>query len=243
MTEEETADPDEGRKGRTANMFDEAFLTGVDGVTEVLLIRHAQQDVNAGAAPSDWVDPPLTAQGRQQAQLLGAALSRTHLDAVFASPLKRARETAEAVARQHRLSVQVIDDLREVELFREMPPGKALADVLGDDVIGAMRLRMLTEKNWDVFPMSESSHEFRKRVINAVEAAIARNAGQRIAIVCHGGVINAYAGHIIGSRYDMFFRPAHTSVSIVAAGGERRILRLLNDTHHLTAGEGDFATY
>ncbi len=242
MTEEETTDPDEGGKGRSANMFDEAFLTGVNGVTEVLLIRHAQQDVEAGSAASHWVDPPLTEQGRQQAHLLGAALSRTHLDAVFASPLKRAMNTAEAVARQHRLQVRVIDDLREVELFREVPSERTLADVLGEDVIGAMRLRMLTEKNWDVFPMSESSHEFRKRVINAVETAIARNAGERIAIVCHGGVINAYIGHIIGSRYDMFFRPAHTSVSIIAAGGERRILRLLNDTHHL-AGEGDFATY
>jgi broad specificity phosphatase PhoE len=102
---------------------------------------------------------------------------------------------------------------------------------------------MLNERNWDVYPHSESSYDFKKRAINAIEAAIARNAGERIAVVCHGGVINAYVGHIIGSRYDMFFRPAHASVSIVASGEGRRILRFLNDTHHLTTAEGDFATY
>jgi hypothetical protein len=50
-------------------------------------------------------------------------------------------------------------------------------------------------------------------------------------------------GHIIRSSYDMFFRPAHASVNIAAAGEGRRVVRLLNDTHHLSTGEGDFATY
>jgi broad specificity phosphatase PhoE len=110
---------------------------------------------------------------------------------------------------------------------------------------------MIDERNWDVYPRSESSYDFRKRAINAVETVIATNVGERsdgrpsgrIAIVCHGGVINAYLGHIIGSRYDMFFRPAHTSVSVAVSGEGRRVLRLLNDTHHLTTAEGDFASY
>jgi broad specificity phosphatase PhoE len=107
----------------------------------------------------------------------------------------------------------------------------------------AARTRMLEERTWDVYPHTEPSFDFRKRTINAVEACIAHNAGERIVIVCHGGVINAYAGHIIKTPYDMFFRPAHASVSIVVAGEGRRVIRLLNDTHHLTTAEGDFATY
>jgi broad specificity phosphatase PhoE len=102
---------------------------------------------------------------------------------------------------------------------------------------------MLNERSWDVYPYTESSFEFRKRTINAIESAIARNAGERIAIVCHGGVINAYMGHIIGSPYDMFFRPAHTAVNVVAAGGNRRVPHSLNDTHHLRTPEGNFLTY
>ncbi len=41
----------------------------------------------------------------------------------------------------------------------------------------------------------------------------------------------------------MFFRPAHASVSIAVAGEGRRVLRLLNDTHHLTKAEGDLGSY
>jgi len=50
-------------------------------------------------------------------------------------------------------------------------------------------------------------------------------------------------GHIIGSRHDMFFRPAHTAINVVAAGGDRRVLRSLNDVHHLVTAEGDFLSY
>jgi broad specificity phosphatase PhoE len=226
-------------------VFDQAFLIGVDEVTEVLLIRHAQQDVDVdGATVGDWIDPVLSDHGRQQAQLLGEMLSTMKLDAVFTSRLKRAVETAEAVVQHHRhLELQVMDDLREVEIFREVPMDKRAKDFLGTDLLEAVRLRMLNERSWDVYPYSESSYDFRKRAINTVETAIARNPGERLAIVCHGGVINAYVGHIIGSPYDMFYRPAHTSINTVVAGGGRRVLRLLNDTHHLRTGEGDFLSY
>jgi broad specificity phosphatase PhoE len=225
-------------------VFDEAFLTGIEGVTEVVLVRHAQQDFKLDGVAGDWVDPPLTEQGRAQAALVGEALSTKAINAIFASPLKRARETAEAIAKHHKgLEIEFNPELREVEVFRDVPPDKTVREFMGDDLLMAARLRMLNERSWDVYPYSESSYDFKKRAINAVEAAIARNAGERIVVVCHGGVINAYTGHIVGSPYDMFFRPGHASVSIVAAGGARRVLRLLNDTHHLTTAEGDFATY
>jgi broad specificity phosphatase PhoE len=245
--------PPEGQQTpRPVGVFDQAFLTGVPDVTEVLLIRHGQQEIDVHAATvGDWIDPPLSEQGRLQARLLGEALSLKRIDAVFASKLRRAVETADEVVRHHELHVQYLDDLREVEVFRDVPPDKTALEFLGKELLEAVRERMLNERNWDVYPLSESSYDFKKRAVNAIETAIAKNGGERpdgrpsgrIAIVCHGGVINAYLGHIIGSRYDMFFRPAHTSVSIVASGEGRRILRLLNDTHHLTTAEGEFATY
>ena len=243
MGEKRQERPSEG-KGRPPSVFDQTFLTGVSGVTEVLLIRHGQQKIDVDAATiGDWIDPPLSEQGRLQARLLGEALSLKPIDAVFASTLRRAAETAAEVARHQDIAVEHVEDLREVEVFRDIPPEKTALEFLGKELLDTVRERMLNERNWDVYPHSESSHEFKKRAINAIETAIARNAGERIAVVCHGGVINAYVGHIIGSRYDMFFRPAHASVSIVASGEGRRILRLLNDTHHLTTAEGDFATY
>jgi broad specificity phosphatase PhoE len=91
-----------------------------------------------------------------------------------------------------------------------------------------------------VYPYSESSHEFRKRVINAIEGIVATHPNQRVVVACHGGVINAYVGHVIGSRYDMFFRPAHTSINIIAAAEGVRALHRLNDVQHLRTAEGDF---
>ena len=233
------------RQGRPPGVFDQAFLIGVDEVTEVLLIRHAKQDVDfAGATMGEIIDPVLSDQGRQQARLVGESLSAAKLDAIFTSTLKRAVQTAEAIAQHHRhLEMQVMDDLREVGVFRDIPGDKTAEEFLGEDLLEAVRLRMLNERSWDVYPHSESSYDFRKRAINSVETAIARSQGERIAIVCHGGIINAYVGHIIGSPYDMFFRPAHASINTVVAGGGRRVLRLLNDTHHLRTGEGDFLSY
>lgn len=231
------------QSGRAAGVFDQAFLTGVEGVTEILLIRHGQQDINLQGTVAELVDPPLSRQGQAQARLLGEALSTTRFDAIFASPLQRALETARAVAAHHRLEPEIVPDIREVELFRDIPSDKTPGEVMGRDLLDAVRQRMLNERSWDVYPHSEGSHAFRKRVINAIESLIARNVGERIAVVCHGGVINAYTGHIVGTPFDMFFRPAHTSISIVAAGGSRRVLRSLNDTHHLLTAEGELSSY
>lgn len=232
------------KKGREPGVFDQAFLMGVEGVTEVLLIRHGQQDTDFYGPVGDLIDPPLSEHGRAQVALLGRSLSTTHLDAIFVSPLKRAYETAEAVRKHHKhLELEVMEDLKEVGVFQDVPPEKTAEEFVGRELLLAVRQRMLNERSWDVYPYSESSFDFRKRAVNAVETAIARNVGERIAIVCHGGVINAYIGYIVRSEYDMFFRPAHTSVSVVASGEGRRVLRSLNDVNHLRTAEGDFATY
>ena len=235
---------EDGREQRIPGVFDQAFLTGVDGVTEVIMVRHAQPDINFEGIVGDLIDPPLTEYGRMQARLTGETFSLKQIDAIFASPLKRAMETAEAIAEHHKnLEIQVLNDLREVEVFRDVPPDKTAIEFVGRELLLAARQRMLDERSWDVYPYTEPSRDFRKRTINAVESCIAGNAGQRIVIVCHGGVINSYMGHIIRSSYDMFFRPAHASINIAVVGDGRRALRLINDTHHLSTAEGDFATY
>ena len=228
---------------RPPSVFDRAFLTDAAEVCELLLIRHGQQVIDPNAAMGDLANPPLSDQGRQQARLLGEALSTVHFDAIYTSPLERARQTAEAIAQHHQMELKVLRDIREVELFRDVPQDQRVEDFLGRELLAAVRGRMLTERSWDVYPSSESSHEFRKRVVNAIEAAIAAHPTERIALVCHGGVINAYIGHIIRSPYDMFFRPAHTSVNVVLAGAGRRVVNTLNDMHHLRTAEGDFHTY
>jgi len=226
-------------------IFDRAFLTGIEGITELIFVRHGEQhipDPRSGPV-GDTFDPPLSERGQLQARLVGERFSTHKIDAVYTSPLRRALDTGAAIARHHRLEPRVMNDLREIEIFRDVPPEKPAAEFLGASLLAGLRERMLTEKKWDVYPYSESSFDFRKRTVNAIEAILAENEGNRVVVACHGGVINAYVAHIIGVAHDMFFRPAHTSVSIVAAGHGVRALHSLNDVHHLQTPEGSFVSH
>jgi broad specificity phosphatase PhoE len=227
---------------RIPGAFDIAFLSGRDDVTELLLVRHGQQDFDPGGPVSQLLDPPLSELGQQQAKLVGMALSTERIDAVYASPLKRAHATGHEIARHHRLEPVVLPDLEEIGVFRDVPPDKTPLEFIGRQVLTGTRQRMITEKSWDVYPYSESSAEFRRRIINAIEGIIAMHPNERVVIACHGGVINCYVGHVIGSRFDMFFRPAHTSINVVAAGDGVRALYRLNDVYHLMTAEGSFAS-
>jgi len=232
-------------QARAPMIFDRAFLTDVEDVTLLTLVRHGEQhipDPRQGPV-GDIVDPPLSERGERQAELVGERFSTARVDAVYASPLRRALDTGRQIARHHRLETVVMPDLREVEVFRDIPPDRSAVEFFGQSLLLGIRERMLRERSWDVYPNSESSFDFRRRTVNAIEAIIAENAGKRVVIACHGGVINAYVGHIIHSPFDMFFRPAHTSVSVVAAGDGIRALHSLNDTHHLHTDEGSFLSH
>lgn len=225
---------------RMPGPFDIAFLSGREDITELLLVRHGQQDITDNMKVGEFTDPPLSELGASQARLVGMRFSTERIDHVYASPMKRAIETGREIARHHRIEPVVLDDLQEVGLFRDLPPDKTPLEAIGRYPLMGTRQRMVQEKSWDVYPFSESSYDFRKRTINAIEGIIASHPGERVAIACHGGVINAFIGHVIGSRFDMFFRPAHTSVSVVAAAEGIRALYSLNDISHLRNAEGDF---
>ena len=230
---------------RTPAIFDRAFLTDVEDVTEVILVRHGEQyiaDPRNGPF-SETIDPPLSERGQRQAELVGERFSTSRVDAVYASPLRRALDTGLVIAKHHRLAPTILHDLREVEVFRDIPADQSALEFLGLGLLTGLRERMLREKKWDVYPYSEPSYDFRKRTINAVETIIAENEGKRVIVACHGGVINSYLAYVIGSSFDMFFRPAHTSVNVIASGHGVRALHALNDVHHLQTAEGSFLSH
>jgi probable phosphoglycerate mutase len=235
--------------GRAPSVFDYgwyAFLTEAEPVTEVVLLRHAQQAlVSTGSDRFDEaVDPPLSVLGERQAGLAGQRFAAERVDAVYTSGLRRAHATGVEVARHHGLEPAAVADLREVELFRDLAPGQSVEDAIGRRLLMGVRERMMVERRWDVYPLSEPSAEFRKRVVNAIEGIAAMHDGERVVVACHGGVINAYLAHHLGIARDMFFRPAHTSVSVVRVGHHGvRALHLLGDVHHLTAGGAGCVTY
>ena len=210
----------------------------------VTFVRHGKQEVPSGSfTPALWADPPLSELGKRQAAAVGAALAAEPVDAVLCSHLRRAAETARQVAAPHGLEPIVYPELREVETYRDVPDGVRLEEVLPPVMWHGVQARFNRELRWDVSPFSESSAEFRRRVVTVVEGILALHEGRHLVIVCHGGVINAYIGHLLDLRQDMFFRPAHASVSRILTGDGRRVIHTLNELHHLQSVDPALVTF
>jgi probable phosphoglycerate mutase len=88
---------------------------------------------------------------------------------------------------------------------------------------------------FDMAPGAETGRELRARVVPAVERLLGTVEAERgnVVMVTHGGVINAYLGHVMGLEQDMFFIPENTSVNTIEIDGERRRMRFINDVAHL----------
>ena len=221
-----------------------AFLTGAAPSTELVLVRHGQQDHPGASRPFvENRDPPLSDTGRRQAEAVGRRFADQQVDVVYSSDLTRARATGQAVAGHHGLAVIVMPALREVEILRDVPADRTLEDHFGPVLISGLRERMMFERSWDVYPGGESSAEFRQRVVTALEGIATSHPGSRVVVACHGGVINAYLAHHLGIAADLFFRPAHTAVNVMVAGAHGvRAVRTIGDVHHLDATP-DLVTY
>lgn len=193
---------------------------------ELLLVRHAlpvRRESVAGPA-----DPELSADGRAQAEHLATYLSSEHLDAIYASPLRRARQTAEAIAGGRSLGVQIAEGVAE---FDRLSPDYIPTEEL--KAANDPRYHAMINGEWDTD--EESADEFRARVVRAVEELIDDHPAQRVAVVCHGGVINGYLCHVLGLiRPRGFFYPNYTSINRIAAarGGTRSVVTV-NETSHL----------
>ena len=193
---------------------------------ELLLIRHGLplRVERRDGAPAD---PPLAPEGRAQAQRLAAALADERLAAVYASPLRRARETAAPLAAARGLEVRVEPGV--VEFDPHAPSYVPLEEVRAESREAWLALLRggLTE-GVDVA-------EFRRTVVAALERVVAAHPGGRAAVVCHGGVVNAWAAHVLGLEATLFFQPGYASVSrFLAAGSGERSVVSLNESGHLS---------
>lgn len=211
------------------------------------LIRHGSADRRANdvlqTRLGPQADPPLDASGREQARLLTRRLRLMPAPAaVLCSPLRRARETVAPLAEATGTDVMYIDDL--AEWYGGAWELKEFEDIFRDhpEVAGLVRSQ---DPIWHLAPGGEDQISFQRRVVGAVEGALARHPGGDVWIVCHGGVINAYVGSVLGLRdQEMFMLPDNTSLNTIVVDGEERHLWFLNDTAHLSdpdlfgAGDG-----
>jgi probable phosphoglycerate mutase len=191
---------------------------------ELILVRHAlpiRRENSVGPA-----DPELSQEGHAQAQLFADYISTENIDALYTSPLQRARQTADPLASIKAMSPIVVDGIAEF-------------DQHSNEYIPVEELKAANDPRWmeminGTWTTPDEAQEFTDRVIDSLEMIVSQHRGGRVVVTCHGGVINEYLAHVLGLENRQFFYPNYTSIHRIAASsnGHRSILSI-NEVAHL----------
>lgn len=162
--------------------------------TTLMLVRHCQATGNKDRTFQGRTDCDITEMGGEQLDLLAEKMRAVPLDAIYSSPLKRARLTAEAVGRFHDLPMKIEPRLAEidagkwekmswVDIERTFPHEFELWCERPDEFVA---------------PSGESMREVYDRALEAVRSIVEQNAGKAVAVVSHGCTIRAIASWAYG---------------------------------------------
>ncbi|HZP58627.1 MAG TPA: histidine phosphatase family protein [Dehalococcoidia bacterium] len=220
-----------------AYYFQDVLLLSRPDAVRLYLIRHGESGGNAARREGKLVtyDPPLTPVGEEQARRLGERMAAYGVDAIYSSPLKRSYDTGMAIAKLTGHRIEVIDDLQEInEPLRAEGTADPETAPLPEGVTHAdIKRRFEQDPTWDNLPGSEPSRHFRDRIVRAIDYIVAENPGRKVAVTCHGGVIQSYVAEILGLRSDFPFYCFNASITSIRAAAGRRVLWRLNDLAHL----------
>jgi broad specificity phosphatase PhoE len=165
-------------------------------VTELILARHGETDWNRENRFQGHADPPLNALGRGQSAELAETLAGEALARVYTSPLRRASETAEIVARRLGLEVEPLEPLREIDVG-------AWSGLTRDDV--AARFPESYARWLDQGPLGyedgETYEQLEARVVPAIRGLAARHPTETILVITHGGPTRVMQAHAAGIDY------------------------------------------
>ena len=145
-------------------------------MTTLLLVRHGETDWNAERRWQGHADVPLNERGREQARRLADSFSEDDVDAIYASDLARARETAEILGARLGRPVVVDPDLREIDVGSR--------EGLTGEEVGT--------RPWD----GESHEAHRDRTLNALARIVAGHPGSTVLVVAHGGTLRRMHEHV-----------------------------------------------
>jgi probable phosphoglycerate mutase len=160
-----------------------------DGLsTTLLLVRHAETDDNVSMRLSGWTDTDLSPRGARQIEVLADHFNRVHghVEEIYASPLIRARRTAEAIGALTGHTPILLDDLREM-YFGELD-GRPFEE-LREAYAHLLEADENSEIEDFVWPSGESRSGFTQRVLRVTNHIAQRHIGQSVGVVTHGGVI------------------------------------------------------
>ncbi len=179
--------------------------------TVVLLVRHGQTPTTGKLLPGRAGGLHLSEAGQAQARAVGERLKAgPRIEALYASPLERTRETAAAIAEAVGLKVKVDKGLLEVDI---------------GDWTGQEFKTVRKAPEWKLvhsypsgfrFPGGESFVEMQTRIVSTMERLRAAHPGQTIVAVSHADTIKAAVAHALGTHLDLFQRIVISPCSVTA---------------------------
>lgn len=179
-------------------------------MTELLLIRHGQSQFNAQHRWESWEHhSPLTAQGEAEAQALAERLApEKDIAALYASPLTRARQTAQTVGKALGIPPVEVDGLREVNVGYVGGLTHEEFEARFPEEYPLWQDRSNMEFTW---PGGELRADFFRRAARAADEIVARHPHDKVAVVCHGGVIRATLAYYLPADHSEWWAyPLHT---------------------------------
>jgi broad specificity phosphatase PhoE len=205
-------------------------------MTLLYLVRHGETDWNREGRWQGHYDRPLSAAGRAQATAAARRLAPEGISQIHASDLKRAAETAQIIGETCGVDVCVVRALREVDVGDWA--GLTHAEAKERFPEGYAR-RRAGGTGWSG---GESYEQMATRVRGYVDDLLdGARGGERIALVCHSGVIRVLVVHALGltcSDRRSIGGNEHGALTVLRVRKGKWSLRLYNDACHLRAGVG-----
>lgn len=206
--------------------------------TELLVVRHGETEYNRRGLYQGHADSPLTETGRAQARLLAPRLRKLGCGVtVHCSDLGRARCTAELLVEPGVQRIRTEADLRE--------RGYGAFEGMSRTEIAARHPEVASGRvgsSGYTPPGGETMQAFIARICGAFERIAGNHGGERVLVVTHGGVVTAFARHVLGipAEVPRRFDIDNTSLSCFYRHRERDdegdwVVRYLGDTAHLQA--------
>ena len=202
-------------------------------MTKIYVVRHCEAAGNHERLFQGTTDCDITELGQKQLELLSGRFADIPLDAVYTSPLIRARKTAEALKANRDIKITVLKDLAEINggILEAKPFMPTIRSIPG-------LAEIWNNSPEDFYPEGgEPMREAYGRIWNAIEFIARENAGKAVAVASHGGVIRCLNCRLLyGDIHRLKDTPwcENTSVSLVTFDGESGFkLEYMNDHAHL----------
>lgn len=201
---------------------------------KLIMVRHGETRWNRENRVVGHIGIALNNNGRKQVELLAKKLENDSVSAIYSSPLRRARETAAAIARLHRLKVM------EDDAFKEIDAGEIEGLTFGE----VMERYGIFFKDWMKgnsslrMPGGESMNELEQRTWPAVERIVRENTDRAVILVSHSLAILSIIVRALGMAPSNYrrLRLSVASVSILKFEDHGATLAQFNDTCHLETG-------